>query len=204
MQGVQIAGAQDAERAGQRANPAHDVGALAFLPMRQHDPPRKRRLVHVAGMPGGGQDTDKGLAPQTNPSHFAEGEKGELTQAAVQQVLGRHATDGIVVATDVDAVGLAIMQFHQRHAGRPHGLGQGIRSAPGDDAVAPPARKPPRRRIFQIALFKLDRPCPMLANVLRDPFDEAAAVTAGGFNQQSDMRDATIASHSHRRKIKIV
>ena len=77
--------------------------------MRQHDPPRSRRVVHVAGMASGGQDADKGLSPQTNPTHLAEGEEGELPQAAIQQVLGRRATDGIVVAAHVDAAGLTVM-----------------------------------------------------------------------------------------------
>ena len=44
----------------------------------------------------------------------------------------------------------------------------------------------------------------MLADVLRDPFDQAAAVTARGLNEQGYMRDATIANHRRGRKIKIV
>ena len=77
-------------------------------------------------------------------------------------------------------------------------------SALRDDAVAPPTLKPARRRILEVALLELDRPRPMLADVLRDPLDEAAAVAARGFNEQGYMRDTTIASHNCRRKIEIV
>ena len=92
-------------------------------------------------------------------------------------MFGGHAADGLVVVDDARQVQSQnlLLQIDRGNAEAQHEPGQFGVGRAGNDAVAGPFFQPARSGIVDRALFKIDRPRSVLANIMRD----AAKISPG-------------------------
>lgn len=140
--------------------------------------------------PARGRPVARALEPQAASPLVGESAKPEPAKAAVDQVLGRHAADGPVVAPDVGEaeVVVQVVEIDDGNLRLFEDGGHVRIGHPADHAVAAPIGQPCRRRSAQFVLLEIHAPAALAAQPAGDARENAPPIGDRCLHHQEHVR----------------
>ena len=143
----------------------------------------------VAGVAGLCHRRRESVTAPIGPEPAALADVSELRETTLQEVLGRHPADRLLVVEDQRQAQVPdlFVQVDDGNSRPPRKVGDLTQRKPGDDTVAPPLREPRRNAFANRSLLEIHRPGAVLANVQGDAAEHVPAVRGRGFDQQGHL-----------------